>query len=137
MQKRFTFVLVKQASKYHCFGYSMLVAMLFAMFTPLFSLANEVSEAPKHLQIETSKFPSLSAQHEVLGWLEWLSEDELEEEFDEDDLEDQNSEYYFTENAFIGVGRHDVFSTSVQLPLDKSVFEITEHIYLKIRNLRI
>lgn len=115
----------------------MLVAMLFAMFTPLFSLANEVSIAPKHLQIETSKFPTLSAQHEVLSWLEWLTEDDLEEEFDEDDLEDQNSEYYIAENAFIGVGRHDVFSTSVQLPLDKSVFEITEHIYLKIRNLRI
>jgi hypothetical protein len=115
----------------------MLVAMLFAMFTPLFMLANEVSVAPKQQQIEISKFPSLSAQHEVLGWLEWLTEDELEEEFDEDDLEDQDSEYYITENAFIGIGRYDVFSTTVQLPLDKSVFEITESIYLKFRNLRI
>lgn len=115
----------------------MLVAMLFAMFTPLFSLANELSAAPKHLQIESSKSPSFSAQHEVHDWLEWLTEDELEEEFDEDDLEDQDSENFIIEHSFIGVGRHDVFSTSVQLPLDKSVFGKTESIYLKFRNLRI
>lgn len=137
MEKRFTFVFVKQAKKHHCFGYSMLVAMLFAMFTPMFTLANEVGHASQQLQIENSKFTSFSAQHEVHGWMEWLTEDELEEEFDEDDLEDQDSIYVLSQDVFIGVGRHEVYSSSVQLPLDKSVFEKTESFYLKFRNLRI
>lgn len=72
------------------FSFGMLQAMLLALFLPLFTLADGQHVTHPHPFHAGESFV-YQTQHTGHNFIEWLAEDEVEEDSEEDDHDDQTS----------------------------------------------